>query len=136
MDVKFVLPRKSADNDALLGAASGMVQAAEQHQAAFQGEGLPADFLAQFRGAIEALKGALTTRVTSHTRRKTSRETLVELRKAGIAAVDVLDAIVKPRLKDAPELLAVWNSVKRPTEVGGGASVAAEEPDITPEKAA
>ena len=136
MDVKFRLPRKRADNDQVLAAARGMVQAAEQHRAVFEGAGLPTEFLAQFRGAIETLSTALTTRVESRRRKTTSRETLAAQWKAGIAAVDVLDAIVKPRLKDQPELLAVWNSVKRPAEVGGGASVAVVEPDITPEKAA
>lgn len=137
MDEKFLLPAKRADNDGLLGSARGMVQAAAQHEAVFvEREGLPADFLAQFRAAIATLEAALAVRVTSHNRKTTSRQALEELRKTGVAAVDVLDAIVKPGLSDRPELLAVWKSVKRPTEVGGGASVAVVEPDITPVKAA
>ncbi len=107
-----------------------------RHEAVFvQREGLPAKFLQQFRTAIDAL-AALAIKVEGHRRKATSRNALMELRKTGIAAVDVLDAIVKPRLTDQPELLAAWNSVKRPTEVGGGASVGVVEADITPVKAA
>jgi hypothetical protein len=137
MDVKFALPRKRADNDGILGAARGMVQAAEQHEAVFvQQEGLPADFLPQFRAAIAALAAVLTTKVEGQRRKTTSRTTLEELRKQGVAAVDVLDAIVKPRLADRPELFAAWDSVRRPQEPGVGSGFVLREPDITPEKVA
>ena len=132
MDVKFKLPvRRGADNDAILDAARGMAQAAEQHAAAFQAEGLPAEFLAQFRAAIDELAGALTKRVEGQRRWKTSRESLQKLVRRGVAAIDVLDAIVKPRLESQPDLLAAWNSVKRPIEPGGSGGVV-QEPDITP----
>ena len=123
MDVKFALPKKLSDNEAILDAARGMAQAAAQHAVVFvEQEGLPADFLQQMHAAIDALASALTTRVEGQRRRKTSREALEKLVKRGVAAVDVLDAIVKPRLADTPELLAAWNSVKRPTEPGGSVS--------------
>ena len=121
MDVKFALPPKRADNEAILDSARGMAQAAGQHAEVFvKQEGLPPDFLEQFKAAIEALDAARTTRVESQRRGKTSRKTLDELAKRGIAAVDVLDAIVKPRLESKPELLGAWNALKRPIDVGGG----------------
>lgn len=65
------------------------------------------------------MPGVLAVRVESQRRRTTSRETTDKLVKRGVAAVDVLDGIVKPRLEAQPELLAAWKSVKRPTEPGG-----------------
>ena len=129
MDVKFTLPRKRADNQALLDAARGMAEVAEQHVEVFVKQaGLPADFLQKFRAAIDDLSGALSTRVIGRNRQKESREALEKLMKRGNAAVDVLDAIVKPRLESQPDLLATWNSVKRPTEVGGGATAVPVDP--------
>jgi hypothetical protein len=132
MDVKFSLPKKRADNEAVLGSARGMAQAAAEHAEVFvQQEGLPAEFLQQFRAAIDALAGVVPARVEVQRRKQTSKKTLEQLRKNGVAALDVLDAIVKPRLADQPELLAAWNTVKRPIEPGGGSAVL-QEPDITP----
>ena len=132
MDAKFLLPPKRADNEAIINSARGMAQAAEQHAQVFVQQGLPSDFVAQLRAATDELAAVLKVRVQGQQRSKTSRETLDVLVKRGIAALDVLDAIVKPRLADQPELLATWNSVKRPIDVGGGASAGAGEVDISP----
>lgn len=133
MDVKFALPPKRADNEAILDAARGMAQAAEQHAEVFvTQEGLPSEFVQQFRSAIDALAGVLGVRVEGQRRGTTSREASEKLVKRGIAAVDVLDAIVKPRLEAQPELLAAWKSVKRPIEPGGGPSAGSGDPHITP----
>jgi predicted RNase H-like nuclease len=131
MDQKFNLPRKSADNDAILAAARGMAQAAEQHAEVFAQQGFPADFVQRFRGAIDQLEGALTVRVEGQRRRKTSVETIDKLVKRGVAAIDVLDAIVRPELEEKPALLAAWKSVKRPKDPGGSSGLGAQ-PDITP----
>jgi hypothetical protein len=132
LDVKFRLPKKRADNEAVLAAAGGMAQAAAQHAEVFvQQEGLPADFVQQLRAAIDALAGVLSVRVEGQRRKTTSREAIPKLVKRGVAAVEVLDAIVKPRLEGTPELLAAWKSAKRPVEPGGGVGAAAPV-DITP----
>lgn len=132
MDVKFVLPKKRSDNDTILGGAQGMVQAAEPHESVFvEQEGLPPDFLQQFRDGIAALASALPKRVEVQRRKQTSLKALEQLRKNGVAAVDVLDAIVKPRLADQPELLAAWKTAKRPIEPGGSGG-GVQVPDITP----
>lgn len=129
MDVKFTLPAKRADNEAILDSARGMAQAAEKHVSVFvEQEGLPEDFLERFKAAIAELDAARSTKLETQRRGKTSRKTLEQLMKRGIAAVDVLDAIVKPRLSAKPDLLAAWNSVKRPIEVGGGAPAEPEAP--------
>jgi hypothetical protein len=128
MDVKFSLPRRRADNDAILDAARGMAQAAESHAAMFiQQEGLPQDFVQQLRAAIDELSGALGVRVEGQRRRKTASEAVVKLVQRGNASVEVLDAIVKPRLEGSSDLLAAWKSVKRPIEPGGSAAAGPAE---------
>lgn len=52
----------------------------------------------QLRAAIDALGGMLSVRVEGQRRKTTSREAIPKLVKRGVAAVEVLDAIVKPRL--------------------------------------
>jgi hypothetical protein len=132
LDVKFLLPRKSGDNEAILDAARGMAQVAEEHSVVFiQQEGLPADFVQQFRSAIEALATALTVRVESLRRKSTSGEAVTKLVKRGAAILEVLDAIVAPKLAGQSDLLATWKLVKKPMEIGGGGS-AVVEADITP----
>ena len=132
MDEKFALPAKRSDNEAILSSARGMLQAAEAHAEVFvQQVGLPARSFQEFRSAIEALAGALPTRVDGQNRKKKSKEAIEELVKRGVSAVQVLDAIVRPSLASKPDLLATWKSVKRPKEPGGNPGVAAE-PDITP----
>ena len=128
---KFALPAKLADNDAIVTSASGMAATAEMHAAVFVQEGLSEDFVARMRASILELRGAIDVRVEGQRRRKESREGLDALAKRGVAAVDVLDAIVQPRLESKPDLLAAWTSVKRPLEGGGGVR-AVVEPDITP----
>lgn len=132
MDQKFALPPRRADNEAILAAARGMLQAAEAHAEIFvQQEGMPARLFQEFRSAIDALAEVLPVRVEGQLRKKTSQEAIQKLVKRGVSAVRVLDAIVKPSLESQPELLAAWKSVKRPIEPGGSPGVAAE-PDITP----
>lgn len=132
LDVKFLLPRKSGDNDAILDAARGMAQVSEEHSQVFvQQEGLPSDFVQQFRSAIDALATALTVRVESLRRKSTSGEAVTKLVKQGVAVVEVLDAIVAPKLAGQSDLLATWKLVKKPVELGGGSGLGAV-PDITP----
>ena len=132
MDVKFSLPPKRADNEAILDAARGMAQAAEAHAAMFvQQEGLPEEFVQQLRAAIDELAGTLGVRVESQRRRKTAGEAAAKLVQRGNASVDVLDAIVKPRLEGRSDLLAAWKSVKRPIEPGGSTSIGSGE-DVSP----
>ena len=132
MDQKFRVPTERAAIESLLVAARGMAQAATQHADVFVSQaGLPSDFIDRLRAATEALAAVTPARVEGLRRRRTSRETIAKLLKRGVAVVDVLDAIVTPRLEPQPQLLEVWRSMKRPSEPGGGA-VASVLPDITP----
>lgn len=131
VNVKFRLPRKVKDNQVILDTARGMAQAAEAHAAVFVQEGLPEDFVAQLRSAIDALASVLGDRVASQRRRAMSRDALEKLIKRGVGTVAILDAIVKPKVEDSPDVLAGWNRAKRPNDVGGGVPAEAEI-DITP----
>jgi hypothetical protein len=132
LDVKFDIPRrKPADNEAILDAARGMAQVSEQHAEVFVRIGLPAEFVQQFRAAIEALSVVRSVKEESQRRKTTSSEAVTKLVKRGLAALAMLDAIVKPKLADKPDLAAAWRSVKRRVETGGGAG-SADPVDITP----
>src|SRR2546430_17682708 len=100
-------------------AARGMAQAAAKNADVFIEHGLSKDFLEQFRGATSALSDALGARVESQRRRTIANKAVAELVKKGNVAVQMLDAVVTPRLARDPDLLAAWKSVKRPTETGG-----------------
>lgn len=132
LDQKFALPPRRADNEAILAAARGMLQAAEAHVEVFvKQEGLPASSFAAFRKAIDDLASALATRIESQRRKQLSNETLHKLVKRGVATIDVLDAIVTPRLESQPALLATWKLQKRPMDppVSNGPALV---PDIAP----
>ena len=126
MDVKFRLPRYSADNEALIDAATGMAEAAEAHAAAFVQQGLATDFVEQLRAATEQVSAAVGTRVQAAQRRSRADEAVATLLKRGRASVDMLDAVVSSRLESRPDLRAAWKAAKRLTEAGGGGALPAE----------
>jgi len=127
VDRALVMPKRRADNDALLDAARGMAQAAGKQYTVFVEHGLPVDFLEQLRNATSAIADALGARVESQRRSIVARQTIRQLTKRGNNAVAMLDAIVAPRLSPEPDLLAAWKTVKRPIEVGGSGAATSEE---------
>jgi len=132
MDRAFYMPRNRADNDALLAAARGMAQAAAKHPDVFVEHGLPTTFIDDLRGATSELADALGARVENQRRRTVAVQSLTQQVKRGVTAVLMLDAVVTPRLTDDPELLASWQTVKRPIEAGGTAPPATPAaPDAT-----
>jgi hypothetical protein len=129
VDRALRMPRKSADNEALLAAAGGMAEAAEKEKAVFVKHGLPATFVDELRAATSTLSEALGARVESVRRRVTATKAVdVQLRR-GRRAVRLLNAILSPRLASDPELLAAWDNARRVKEVAGGRIAAAGEED-------
>ncbi len=119
MENALFMPKLRADSEALVDAARGMAQAAARDPRIFTDHGLAASFLDNLRSATDAIANAIPNRV-DHRRRKTiATKTVAELVKRGRNAVRLLDAIVAPRLAGDPELLASWNTLKRPMEVTG-----------------
>jgi hypothetical protein len=131
VQAKLKLPPSRTVNERIVAVAGGMVEMAEQHAAVLVSEGLPADSLERMRAAIDALASALPDRSNTLNRKSKSLEVSAKLVKQGIRALEVLDAIVLPRLEDQPDLLAAWKIAKRPVDAGGGSGSAAPV-DITP----
>lgn len=108
----FRMPRTNASHAAVIQAAAGMASLAEEHAAAFQSAGLPADFAQSLRQAAEALQAGLDARAAARSTSAGARinvgKTLATARKQ----VNALDALVRVDLKNDP-LLAQWASVKR-----------------------
>jgi hypothetical protein len=131
MDKDLRMPKKSADNEALITAAGAMAEAAERESKVFVEHGLPADFVSQLKSATPALDQAIGARVASARRLTIATASTKELVKRGRHAVRLLDAILRPRLAKDPELLQGWDNVRRIKEVPGGGGVAVEnEPSV------
>ena len=133
MERAFFMPKQRADNDALLAAARGMVQAAGKQPDVFIEHGLSKDFVEELRTAIGALADALGARVESQRRRTVATKTVTQLLKVGNTSVQMLDVVVSRRLRQDPELLASWRAVKRLTDAGGvsgGVTPETPTPDI------
>lgn len=136
MDRELRMPRKRADNDALVAAAEAMAEAAEKHEAVFVENGRPAEFLAGLREATKALSEALGARVSNARRRLTATKGLEEELKRGRSAVRKLNANLKPVLASSPDLLAAWDNARRVQSVTGGSIGSAEEVEPTISKVA
>jgi len=119
------LPKKTADNDLLLEAASGMANAAEAEKSAFIAYGLPEDFVDQLRAATKALADALVGRDKSTRRHVKATAAVKDQVKRGSRAVLGINAILRPTLKRNPDLKAAWKSAKtKKGPVGGGSTAA------------
>ena len=136
MDKELRMPRKRADNDALVAASEAMAEAAAKHEAVFVENGRPADFLPRLREATKALADAIGARVITARRRLTATKGLEEQLKRGRSAVRKLNANLKPVLSSHPELLAAWDNARRAQSVTGGSIGTAEEGEPTIAKVA
>ena len=92
---------------------------------AFVRHGLPQDFIEQLKSAASALEETRTAKTRSARDRTTATASVQDQAKRGRKAVRLLDAVLLPRLRKDPQLLAAWKSAKRvrPTTL----PVAAEE---------
>jgi hypothetical protein len=93
--------------------ADGMAQAAVPFTDAFVAAGLPPDFVTRLNSATESMLGSVIDRTKSLGSRSGATTGLKVRLSAARKIVHVLDAFVKPVLKDDPALLANWNLIKR-----------------------
>lgn len=114
------LPRKNADNDRLLAAASGMANAAESDKAVFVGHGMKEDFVEQLRAATKALADQLVVRVQTGRRRVKATSAVEEQVQRGARAVTALNALLRSTLKRNRDLRAAWRNAKARSDQGGG----------------
>jgi hypothetical protein len=114
------MPKVPLAPQKVLAAADGMIEAARTFEAVFVANGLPADFLAQFaeaRNALERAMGSRANQVRTHVAARVGLQ--VQLRR-GRRAVDRLDALVRSAYRDDEVVLTAWRGAKRLHQVPGG----------------
>lgn len=126
------MPRGRPTVEKLAAAATGMAQTAEPFAEVFISAGLSADFIAQLRGAADALLLSLSERSQNRGRSKGATTGLKAKLSAGRKIVHVLDAFVKSAAKDDAALLTNWNMVKRVPKVMGRAAAGTSQPAAHP----
>lgn len=126
MDKAFRLPRIKV-TVTLVAAARAMAEAAEKEKDVFLRHGRAQDFIEQLKAAASALEEKRTAKTESSRHRTTATASLQAELKRGRKAVRLLDAVLQPRLRKDPQLLAAWKSARkvRPT----AAPVVAEPAD-------
>ena len=112
MDKAFHMPRTRVIVP-LVTAALAMAKAAEQERDVFVRHGLPMDFIEQLKSAASALEETRTAKTKSARDRTTATASVQDQAKRGRKAVRLLDAVLLPRLRKDPQLLAAWKSAKR-----------------------
>lgn len=127
------MPRLPITASKLITVCDGMMEAAQAHEALFVANGLPADFLAQFAAARDALERAVGGRASQVGSHIAARAGLAVQIKRGRRAVERLDALVRASYRNDPATLAAWRGAKRVQRAANGAGAPAEpEPEAVP----
>jgi hypothetical protein len=128
------LPHANLGVTRVLHAADAMIEAARQFEPVFVANGLPADFLAQFQGARDALVEVIDNRAKLNGARVGARKGLqVQLRR-GRRAVDRLDAVMRAAFEGEEAIMTAWRNAKRVQNRPGGSGPAVPV-DIKPDVA-
>jgi hypothetical protein len=107
------MPKGKPTVEKLAALAAGMAKTAAPYADVFIAAGLPADFIAQFNQATDAMTGAISERTASRGLRSGATTGLKQGLSDGRKIVHILDAFVRSALTDDPALLRNWNLVKR-----------------------
>ena len=102
------LPRWKVRGPALTAAARDMANAAEQYLDLFVDEGLPPEFVAELRRAVDRLDESIDLRGQSRGQRAGATAGLKAETKRARALIRVLDSLVRPKLGTNDELLREW----------------------------
>jgi len=119
------MPRIPLGPTKVLAACAAMIEAARPFEALFVSKGLPADFLARFTAARDALvrtRGARDAQVRRHV---TARAGLYVQLRRGRRAVGQLDAIVRASFRGDHITLSTWRGAKRVHHAPGRAGAPA-----------
>lgn len=117
----LAMPRPNLGATRMLAVCDSMIAAAREFEATFIANKRPADFLARFvaaRDALEQSLGGRTLQIGTHVAARTGLQ--VQLRR-GRKAVEHLDAVVREAFGDDPMTLAAWRIAKRVQLQAGGA---------------
>ena len=131
LEDKFRMPRQHNDQ-ALLDAARAFAQDAEPLAQAFITHELSPTFLTDLRAEIGEFERAAHDHVAGI---ETSIAAGAEIEAAvetALAAVHRLDAIVRNRLRDRPEVMAVWQSARHIERSNGAKSAPIPTPSPVP----
>ena len=131
------MPRGRPTTENLHSAATGMAQAAEPYADVFIAAGRPVDFIARLRAAADVMVGAVDTRTEKRGTRRGATRGLKGVAGDAMRTVQVLNTFLKGVLKDRPDLLAAWNSVRRPptktSKAGTGKAGAEPDAPVSPD---
>jgi hypothetical protein len=120
------MPQGTPSAAKLAQAAYEMANSAEANAQVFVDAGLPVDFVAQLKGAADAMMQARQDRAMSRVSRAAATTGLASQLSAGRKIVHVLDVMVTTALKHEPALLAGWRQAKRVSKVRSAGPVAPE----------
>jgi hypothetical protein len=109
----LVLPPQRVKDAVLVQAAMAMAEAAREYAEVFVDNGCPADFADALVAAAAALRPVIDARGKNIGGKAEARDGLKAAAGRAQAVVRLLDARVKTLLKDDPQALAGWRSVKR-----------------------
>ncbi len=136
------LPRYGADYEQIILAARGVAAAAEPNQAVLLAAGLQPEFLTALRAAAEQLIAVIGERSQELQRRVAATKGVESSARRGLAQLRLLDALVRPALRQDPARLAEWERAIRRTRSALGAvpvestPVAGQAPGGEPARAA
>ena len=110
-DLSF--PPKNTSDEALVTKGLAMVKAASQYTQTFLDQQLPADFLAQLQGAVQAVLTAVSTAAEAKRQLVAATKGVTDQLAVTRTDVKVLNALVVKQLKGRTDLLAAWKATKR-----------------------
>jgi hypothetical protein len=109
--ITFVLPNFNVDNERLAQAADGMVKALNILGPQFVARGFAANFVEQLTNATKALRDAVDQRAGQVARRTGATAAMEGHENRIIQLVGVIDTLVRPVIRNDPELIAAWENL-------------------------
>ena len=133
---KLRLPRANENDSTLIAAGNSMADVAAQYEKVFTDEQLPADFVAQLRTSVAAVRKAAVARDGFQNIATQSTQAVDDALIRASSVVKVLHSLVVKQLKGKNELLAGWRLAKhvklKPGVPQGNASTVASPAPTTP----
>lgn len=102
------MPRGKPTALRLEAAARGMAKAAAPHAAVFTGEGLPADFIAKFTAATDAMRTSYDARVRKRGERRSAATGLAKHLREGRQQLPILSGFLRSNPDIDESLMADW----------------------------
>jgi hypothetical protein len=126
------LPPKNTSDAALLARGPAMADAAAPYTQVFIDQQLPADFIAELRASVEAVKQAVAARETAQLALNAATKAVKDQLAITHTDVKVLNALVVKQLKGRTDLLNAWKSAKRVKAKPGVPTGSTKPPATTP----